>query len=48
MNPMKHKLVARPVDWPWSGFHRYVKMGWYDPDWCGSLHLPGTEYIEPW
>ena len=50
MNPVKHKLVERPIDWPWSSFHRYVKLGWYAPDWCGRIHLPGgTEYyIEPW
>jgi len=48
-NPVKHKLVQRSVDWPWSSFHRYVNLGWYSPDWRGREHLPGgTEYyLEP-
>lgn len=32
-NPVKHGLVQAPRDWAWSSFHRYVKMGYYDPDW---------------
>lgn len=32
-NPVKHGLVQRPVDWPWSSLHRYIKMGWYTADW---------------
>ncbi len=32
-NPVKHGLVKRVVDWPWSSFHRFVKMGLYEPDW---------------
>jgi putative transposase len=32
-NPVKHGLVKRAADWPWSSFHRYVKMGFYDPGW---------------
>ena len=26
-NPVKHGLVRRVCDWPWSSFHRYVRMG---------------------
>ena len=32
-NPVKHGLVSRPKDWPWSSFNRYVKLGWYEEDW---------------
>jgi len=32
-NPVKHGLVKRAADWPWSSFHRYVKEGFYDIDW---------------
>jgi len=32
-NPVRHGLVKRPVDWPWSSFHRFVKMGTYDKNW---------------
>jgi putative transposase len=36
-NPLKHGLVQRVVDWPWSSFHRYVKMGYYESDWGGAV-----------
>lgn len=32
-NPVKHGLVERVRDWPWSSFHRYACMGVYDADW---------------
>ena len=38
-NPVKHGLVERVQDWPWSSFHRYVASGVYPVDWCGSLEL---------
>jgi hypothetical protein len=30
---MKHGLVQRVADWPWSSFHRYARMGTYPIDW---------------
>lgn len=33
-NPVKHGLVERPCDWPYSSFHRWIKRGIYDPHWC--------------
>ncbi len=46
VNPVKHGLVERPVDWPWSSFHRYLGQGWYEPNWCGRVELPGAvEYV---
>jgi putative transposase len=38
-NPVKHGLVRRPLDWPWSSFHRFVRAGHYEPAW-GELE-PG-------
>jgi putative transposase len=38
VNPFKHGLVERVVDWPFSSFHRAVKQGIYDPWWCGEKH----------
>jgi len=38
-NPVKHGLVERVQDWPWSSFHRYVAAGVYPIDWCGSREL---------
>ena len=35
MNPVKHGFVARPVDWPWSSFHRAVRHGKVSEDWGG-------------
>ena len=46
-NPVKHGLVRLARDWPWSTFHRYVKLGEYPLDWCGHVELPGEVYLEP-
>jgi len=35
-NPVKHGLVKRVRDWPYSTFHRCVKNGDYPPDWGGD------------
>jgi putative transposase len=35
-NPVRHKLVTRPRDWPWSSFHRWAKLGHYPVDWGGG------------
>ncbi len=32
-NPVKHGLVKRPIDWPWSSFQRCVRQGLYHPEW---------------
>ena len=32
-NPMKHGLVQRVKDWPYSTFHRFVKQGFYSDNW---------------
>ena len=32
-NPMKHGLVERAMDWPYSSFQRYLKEGIYAADW---------------
>lgn len=36
INPVKHGLVERVVDWPFSTFHRLVEQEYYGPDWGGS------------
>ncbi len=33
-NPVKHQLVQRVRDWPYSTFHRFVKKGIYPENWC--------------
>jgi putative transposase len=47
-NPVKHRLVKRVTDWPWSSFHRYVRMGYYASDWGEEMEvklsaMPGLE-----
>nr|WP_201775976.1 hypothetical protein [Leptolinea tardivitalis] len=32
-----YELVKRVTDWPWSSFHRYVRMGVYSEDWGGQV-----------
>jgi len=36
-NPVKHGLVSRVADWPYSTFHRMVTDGVYDPAWAGPV-----------
>lgn len=38
-NPVKHGLVARPCDWQWSSFHRWVRSGHYPEQWGANLTL---------
>ena len=35
-NPVKHGLVERVLDWPYSAFHRYLRSGWVDPSWAAD------------
>jgi putative transposase len=41
-NPVKHGLVAAPGDWPYSSFHRHVRLGTCAADWgsAGDIVLP--------
>jgi putative transposase len=43
-NPVKHGLVAKPTDWPWSSIHRYVRMKVITRDW-GTI-CPEGEFGE--
>ncbi|WP_442481617.1 REP-associated tyrosine transposase [Aeoliella sp. SH292] len=46
INPVKHRLCERAIDWPWSSFHRYVKLGEYEETWGGSPEFYGDEWID--
>ena len=35
-NPVKHGLVEMVIDWPYSSFHRYVRLGIYPEQWGGT------------
>jgi REP-associated tyrosine transposase len=46
-NPVKHGLVSRVRDYPWSSFHHFVKSGDYNLDWgSGGVveDVPGAEW----
>jgi putative transposase len=45
LNPVKHNLVQRVADWPFSSFHRYVRLGIYARDWLG-IDNNGLDYEE--
>lgn len=45
-NPVKHGMVERVYDWPWSSFHRYVRMGYYEKEWGnGAEGLAANDWI---
>ena len=46
INPVKHGLVTRVRDWPYSSFHRMVKLGVYPDDWAGDASGPDREFGE--
>ena len=35
-NPVKHGLVEKPLDWPFSSLHREVVRGMAEPEWADS------------
>jgi putative transposase len=35
-NPVKHGHAARIKDWPYSSYHRMVRLGRYPEDWSGE------------
>ena len=44
-NPVKHGFVAQPLDYPWSTFHRWVRLGHYPQHWGAGYQaspLPGN------
>jgi putative transposase len=45
-NPVKHGLVTRVEDWPYSSFHRMVRLGVYARDWGGDASESGASFGE--
>ncbi len=41
-NPVKHGLVSKVVDWPYSSFHRLVRSGWYPELWGENISFDNT------
>lgn len=46
VNPVKHGLVMRVRDWPYSSFHRMVRNGIYPADWAGDMTVIGRDFGE--
>ena len=45
-NPVKHKLVSRVLEWPYSSFHVYVRRGLLPADWAGDVEEPMMDFGE--
>ncbi len=45
-NPVKHKLVSRVREWPYSSFHAYVRRGLLPADWAGDDGEPMMDFGE--
>lgn len=47
-NPVKHRLVESPYDWPWSSVHWYLEH--YDREWLRDLwqRYPVRDYGKAW
>jgi len=45
-NPVKHGYVPRVIDWPYSTFHRYVRLGVYPADWASGDGHEEAEFGE--
>ena len=45
-NPVKHGHARRVRDWPFSSFHRMVRLGLYPENWAGGPDEPDTSFGE--
>lgn len=36
INPLKHSVVEKVADWPYSTFQRYARNGWLPMNWAGD------------
>jgi putative transposase len=45
-NPVKHGHTTSVKDWPYSSFHRMVRMGAYPNDWAGDAKESMTDFGE--
>ncbi len=45
-NPVKHGHVSHVADWPYSSFHRFVRLGVYPLDWGGGKDDAGVAFGE--
>ncbi|HET6656041.1 MAG TPA: transposase, partial [Gammaproteobacteria bacterium] len=45
-NPVKHGYAKVPGDWQWSSFAKFVRQGWYVPDWGGTADVHGIANLD--
>jgi len=45
-NPVKHGHVARPIDWPHSSLHRFVRLGMRSQDWGAGYSSADARFGE--
>jgi len=45
-NPVKHRLVSRACDWPYSSFRVYVRRGLLPADWAGDVDEAKMDFGE--
>ncbi|WP_018233411.1 REP-associated tyrosine transposase [Thioalkalivibrio thiocyanodenitrificans] len=45
-NPVKHGLVAKPAEWPYSSIHRFIERGILPADWGGRFAPDKNEFGE--
>lgn len=46
-NPVRHGLCKRPVLWPWTTLHRYIREGVYPSGWAAPVtEADGARYGE--
>jgi putative transposase len=45
-NPVRHGYVKRVKDWPYSSFHRMVRLGLYPEDWAGDQAISDQPFGE--
>jgi putative transposase len=41
-NPVKHGIIAKPGDWPFSSFHGAVSAGLYPVEWANDTDIAQT------
>jgi putative transposase len=42
-NPVKHGFVKSPLQWKYSSFSKFVKLGYYEKTWGTNLDSKITE-----
>jgi hypothetical protein len=45
LNPVKHRLVSRASDWPYSSFRVYVRSGLLPADWAGDVNEGRMDFV---